>query len=419
MATKRKSSKRSPKAVDAMQFGAQPDDLHETSKLHLKTCKFWKSGRCNWGWGCRFLHGDFLNEDPRRPEYRGKPIDFTKFPRPFNANSPPHSHFEKRPPLRAPVVEIGISDISLEKVGFAIKDQLLRGSINVLQTQINNKFNVITHDLVNEKLSSNGADFFIFIDTNAFILFPGNANVQQHSICEWIRHKWNSKNNNLSPDEIELLTLDNLEEKIKQISGPQTGLDDIASKISSFQDQVNVINASQEFQESQIPQQNIMKLRLDLANFFGKLNLANSIIADYQLFGNSFNNSRGEIVSSIPPKPIGISTPLQKALIYMVGQFLTQIHVCLYYINKILGEDNNNPSLYSIVSSASQCMHPSPYCFADFGSISNDDVKNQEDIMPNTTIGVIEMDVSVNNMMQYNVSFRNGADPMFNQAPFK
>ncbi|KAJ3446503.1 zinc finger ccch domain protein-related [Anaeramoeba flamelloides] len=41
-------------------------------RLYTVPCKYWEGGNCKMGEHCRFLHGETLSDDPRRPEYNEK-----------------------------------------------------------------------------------------------------------------------------------------------------------------------------------------------------------------------------------------------------------------------------------------------------------------------------------------------------------
>ncbi|KAJ6238983.1 gata zinc finger domain-containing protein [Anaeramoeba flamelloides] len=43
-------------------------------RLYTVPCKYWNLGTCKMGEQCRFLHGEKLSDDPRRPEYTGPPV---------------------------------------------------------------------------------------------------------------------------------------------------------------------------------------------------------------------------------------------------------------------------------------------------------------------------------------------------------
>ncbi|KAJ6249982.1 hypothetical protein M0813_16668 [Anaeramoeba flamelloides] len=43
-------------------------------RLYTVPCKYWSLGTCKMGEQCRFLHGEKLSDDPRRPEYTGPPV---------------------------------------------------------------------------------------------------------------------------------------------------------------------------------------------------------------------------------------------------------------------------------------------------------------------------------------------------------
>ena len=343
----------------------------------MTQCKFWKFGKCNWGWGCRFLHGNYLSDDPRRPEYRGPPVDFTQFPRPISSSSPSFYHSDdqiRSKPIRNPVVQISISNDKCFKLATTMKELLLRNNIDVLQEPT---FQILTHETATTNIDQHKADFIMFIDTNVIIMLMSESNkvnsvtVQHQLVVEWIHRHWRSMNNNLTVEELELMPTVSLETLIKQLVFQTTNLEDFTPTVSKFQEQVRCAIASQEFETCKIKQEDLLQLRNEISTYFGKLNMAYSIITDYTTYGNSTPIS-GTCVSITPEKPNGISVPLQKVLLFLLGQIMTQIHVCLTTINKLLGEPLAPPSApFAIATGISPGLRSSPFCFVDCTNLVN------------------------------------------------
>lgn len=425
------------------------DDLSESSKLRMTQCKFWKFGKCNWGWGCRFLHGNTLSDDPRRPEYRGPPVDFTQFPRPVLTSSPSFFHSEEQlrsKPIRNPVVQISISNENCTKFASTMKELLLRNNIDVLQEP---NFQILTHETATSTINQHKVDFIMFIDTNVILMLSStdsgttdSVSVQHQLVVEWIHRHWRSMNNNFSAEELELMTTNNFESLIKQLVGQSTNLEDFTPTVSKFQEQVRCAIASQEFESCKTQSSDLIQLRTEISTFFSKLNIAYSIITDYTTYGNS-QPLPGTKVSVTPEKPNGISVPLQKVLLFLLGQIMTQIHICLASINKLLGEGLNPSSVpFAIASGMSPGIISSPFCFVDCTSlISTSNTEKGNEMSPgagklssspstnpkvtveyNTgrRIAPIEPEISVDVRSPYTLSFRDTQDTNSNfQKPFR
>lgn len=407
-------NRKPPHTPDPRTFRSPPaDESNETVKLHQKPCKFWKFGKCNWGWGCRFLHGNTLADDPRRPEYRGPAVDFTQFPRPM-ATSPisqlSHTDDQSRiKQIRNPLVEIVASGNQVFTIANAIKDSCLRNFIDVLffNGTPENPFPIMTSEAAKEKIASNCSDFIIFIDFNIIILYPDSISVTQQNIAEIIHRRWDIMNNNLSLDQIELLSMSDIEAIITKL----TSLENIATTVGEFQDETSNIISSLLLESCRTTQPQLGLFRKKLANFFGRLNLANSIIADMPLYA-SMTPIKGSIVPTFVPSVNGLSPPMQRVLSYTVGVYLTQIHVCIYHINKLLNEYVVTASCFPTVTSNSIAMHPTPLCALPIEAIIQDD---------NQRINVesgrrLEPDVNVEVRTPYFINFRDtdGADPFNN-----
>ena len=404
-------NRKPPHTPDPRSFRAPPgEEANETVKLHQKPCKFWKFGKCNWGWGCRFLHGNTLDDDPRRPEYRGPAIDFTQFPRPM-ATSPisqlSHTDDQSRiKQIRNPLVEIVVSGNQGFALASVIKDICLRNFIDVLyfKATTENPFPIMTSEAAKEKISSKSSDFIIFIDFNVIILYPDSVSVTQQNISDVIHRRWDIMNNNLSLDQIELLSMTDIEAIITKL----TSLENIATTVGEFQDETSNIISSLSLENCRTTQQQLVAFRKKLTIFFGRLNLANSIIADMPLYA-TMTPIKGSIVPSFVPSASGLSPPMQRVLSYTIGVYLTQIHVCTYHINKLLNEFVVTTSCFPTVASTSISIHPTPLCALPIEAIFHDDIQRY-----NIEYGRrLEPDVNVDVRTPYYINFRDtdGTDP--------
>lgn len=190
-------------------------------------------------------------------------------------------------------------------------------------------------------------------------MFPESVAIQFQQVITWIQRHWRIMSTNYTIEEIELMTPNSLELLLKTFNNPQLNLKDIIITISSFQNKMNSAVVSQEFENFKSKPEDLVNLRQEISQFFGKLCTLNSIIADCHFYAN-IQPSAGQIVPSTQEKPTGLSYPLQRSLMFM-----TQIHACLASINNILGELNQNPSSinFTVAKAVSPGVHPSPYCF--------------------------------------------------------
>lgn len=181
-----------------------PESCSDLNKLHHRHCKFFKSGKCNWGWGCRFLHGNSIHDDPRRAEYRGPIVDFTQFPRPI-LSSPafPSSKTEdqtRNKILRNPVVQIVASGVHSLSAANSLQKSLFQNHIDVLSTP------TVYLQLTEAKSQFDGSksDFLVYVDTTGLIVYPSGVQLNQQNLSRFIWNKWNIKTNNLNSDNLEL-----------------------------------------------------------------------------------------------------------------------------------------------------------------------------------------------------------------------
>ena len=402
-----KHTRRTPKTPDPRSTKpVASEDMSEAAKLHQKPCRFWRIGRCNWGWGCRFLHGTSTSEDPRRPEYRGPAVDFTQFPGPmaaghFSPQSPLHADDQNRTkPIRNPVVKIVIGSQQAGQYVRQVQEALLRASVDVLR-EGGDGDTPMTKEQVNEKLQQKHSDFILFLDVGGFYLFPDEVPVTIQNVGEVVKRKWDLTINNLSADYIELLTGSELEAIITKL----TTLDNISANVCELQNETANVMASLSLNNCRAQPEQIQQLRQKLANFFGKLNLANSIVADMPLY-MPVQETRGEIVHVTGQPPNGLSFPMQRMLAYIIGENLTQLHMCLSHVNKMLGEFVMAPTTYfAMASGNSAALHPTPLCPPSASLICSEEPQTRGRMELGRRI---EPEVTVEMGTPYSISFREG-----------
>lgn len=377
--------------------GGNTDKISSTSRLHMRQCNFWKFGKCNWGWSCRYLHGNSLQDDPRRPEYRGNAVDFTVFPRPvqmsprFFGTYGNNIHVEdatKLIQLRNPVVDVVcIDDSDCELVG-TIKELLIKNGIDVL---INDK-NKMSRDEIKQRVEDEIADYVVLAGAISIIIFPQGINIEKGKLPDYIMKNWETRNNNLTPNQIELLTRAEIEKILSKLINMQN----ILSTIYEFQDKVSEAMASMESEDCKITQQKLEDYRYEILLFFGKLNQGNSIISDSLIYSNEKVKKDGAYVQILPQCTFGISLALQKVLSLFIANSLTQIHICLCHINQMTNKYVPKPNNFA--SPKPTTMYQSPFCFMECSSLLADENNSNQQKMIDSD------DVKSN----YSVSFRYG-----------
>lgn len=198
-------------------------------------------------------------------------------------------------------------------------------------------------------------------------MFQESVAIQFQQLIPCIQRHWRIMSKNYTIEEIELMTPNSLELFLKTFNNPQLHRKDITITISSFQNKANSAVVSQEVENFKSKPEDLVNLRQEISRFFGKLCSLNSIITDCHFYAN-IQPSAGQIVPSTQEKPTGLSYPLQRSLMFMTQQFMTQIHGCLASINNILGELNQNPSSinFTVAKSFSPGLHHFPYCFISY-----------------------------------------------------
>lgn len=398
---------RRPNRQDPRAKPSPVEEIVDSPKLHQVQCKFWKIGKCNWGWGCRFLHGPSVTDDPRRPEYRGPAVDFTQFPRPmagghFSPQSPLHTDDQSRVnQIRKPVVEIIISNSQGMRIAQDLKTRFFNSAINVLcsSSDGNIKYQMMSSEQVAARHEQGESDFIVFVEATAIRLFPGEQQVTVASCCDVIKRKWDVMNNNLTAEELELMTREELEEIIARL----TTLDNISAQVCKLQnDTANAMASLSLSADRQTQEKPLGELRTELSTFFGKLNLANSVISDLPL-NNSSAGGRGKAVTVCEPITPSLSLPVQKVLSYMMGQFLTQIHVCLAHVSRMIGDFVVNPASFSTAISTTS-LHPTPLSAVCVCSVCDDDAPAARGMEFGRRL---EPEVTAKMSTGYSVSFRD------------
>lgn len=411
-----------PRTPDPRTYRPVITDDSDAPRLHQKPCKFWKFGKCNWGWGCHYLHGNTLADDPRRPEYKGQAIDFTQFPRPVAAshfspqNAAPTEDYSKAKPLRNPTVEVIVTNKLCFPLATSIKNICLQNYINILyyKSTPNDLFYQMPPEKLKSKIESKRSDFIIYVDSNNLTLYPDSISITQQNLADVIHRRWDILNNNLTVDQIELLTSSDLENIITNL----TSLENISNTVEEFQNQTANFLSSFSLEECRATTEELQEFRSQLQGFFGRLNLANSVIAEMQLFGSTSSQQPGVVLPGSLPPSNGLSPPMQRALSFTIATYLTQMHVCLMHINKLLNEFSIAQTIFATANYKSVAMHPTPLCALPFASMCNDNQQRYR--MANSTDydQKLETDVNVEMRARYSINFReqNGFDTNhFNQ----
>lgn len=409
------------------QGGGRSEQTADPSRLFQTPCKFWKIGKCDWGWSCRFLHGASPDDDPRRPEYRGPPIDFTQFPRPIVSSSP---HFNISSPgmmgyggmstslhaedqsrvkkFRNPCVKIVSSTASVKGQVQSCKDSLLRSSVDVL---LSDSSNYMTLNEAKERFEKEeDSDYVLFIDISGMnLLLPDHAAdpvpVTNNNAMVVIQNDWDVRNNNFTLEQLELLSTKELESIILKLT-PDV-LDNLEENIQTLQNETADAITSTTTTSCKYGTQELQALRTKLQTFFGRLNLVNSIIADLPIYAN-MDPLIGQNITSCDPKPGGLSSSTQKVLSYIIGSSLSQIHICLSHINKIMGEYRPSKTTFAQPTMTSPGVHPTPLCAPVCSSICGVTDGSDQGVKRIEYGRRLEPEVAVDLPTDYSLSFRGG-----------
>lgn len=371
-------------------------------KLNLTPCKFWKLGKCDWGWSCRFLHGDSVEDDPRRPEYCGPPIDFTQFPRPvissphYSAQSPLHAEDQSRvKPFRNPVVEIILANSSMLSQMTRIRETLNNNCIDTLQSSDS----YMSIDQAKNRLELEQSDYIVFADPTGMLILPDSIQCNIASMSQIINTNWYAKYNNFSLEQLELLTNQELEQVILKIA-PDI-LDNIDETIVNLQNSTADAIASVSTNSCAANSKELTEVKRKLQEFFAQLNLVNTIIADMPIYMN-VEPQLGRTVSVKGQNPGGLSSSAQKVLSFIMGRSLSQIHTCIHQINRLLNCVVPPKTIFASPDIKSPGFHPSPLTAPLCSSICGEEVK------PRIEYGRrLEPDVTVDIPTQYTISFRS------------
>jgi hypothetical protein len=299
---------------------------------------------------------------------------------------------------RNPVVEIIISSYKLKNQISNLKDKLLTNPIDVLYS---NDLVMSLND-VKDYYAKGNSDFIVYIDVSGFLLLPKGINVSLSSITNIIIDEWNFKNNNLTLEQLELLTSAEMEEKIMKLA-PNV-FENIEETIQNLQNETNDAIVSSTMDNCKFNTKALTDLRTNLENFFGKLNLANSIIADLPIY-TKYEPDVGHQIKVCPPSPNGLSSSAQKVFSYLLGKSLSQIHMCLYHINKLLGEFKANSSAFIAPSITSAGLNPTPLCAPVCSTICGEEPTSKIEYGKK-----LEPEVAVDTPAQYSLSFRKKFD---------
>ena len=197
------------------------------------------------------MHGSVPEEDPRRAEYRGAPVDFTQFPRPI-VSSPhfaasPSYHVEDQSRVkkfRKPVVSFAISNLSLKVQISNLKEILLTSCIDILSNELQTMTTNEVKDLFkgDDPKKVPQSDYIAYIDLSGITLYPDEIPVNSANINMVIQSSWEMKNLNLSLEQLELLTSSELEKLIMKITGDL--FENIEETIATLQNETSDAIAS-------------------------------------------------------------------------------------------------------------------------------------------------------------------------------
>jgi hypothetical protein len=308
---------------------------------------------------------------------------------------------------RNPIVEIVKANREAEQTAAAIRELCLRNSIDVL-AELSDP-SPLSPDEVRALTAEKSSDFIIYVDVATLTLFPYELPVTQHNLFNIIHAKWALLTCNLSTDQLELMSSGELEEVITRL----TMLEAISTTVCDLQNETLAMLASLSLTGCRAQPQQMAQLRQKLTGFFGKLNLAHSVVADLPLYEPA-RVVEGRIVDDTQPMPGGLSLATQRMLSYIIGQHLTQIHMCLSHVNKMMGEFNCTPVAgFALAVASSPSLHPTPLCPPDAASIcSEEGPRARQDGRRG------ESEVALESRTPYALSFREGhgldTDP-FNQ----
>lgn len=344
------------------------DDINEIVKIHMKPCKFWKAGRCNWGWGCRFFHGENGSDDPRRSEYRGPPVDFTQFPRVgTNYVNQKNQNSVVCTTLRKPCVQIYFTSSFVQSR--ALQELCQKNGIDVLNVDQRIYYD---NETIKNKVKENLSDYVLLVDNNEVTVYPSDEIMASKLIPEWIKNDWNKRNYNLSLGQLELMTSKEVHDVIAKL----TKLDKIDETMSSLQDETSIAVTSS-LTQCKFSKEDLSALQGKLACFFSKLNVANSSITDIPVYSPPAE-LEGVTVNTCSSTPIGLSIEARKVLEYTIGSYLTQIHMCLNHVYKMIEEVNNElpPGLTSS-NNSTPGLHPTPFCPPPCGPIVDGNFRSE------------------------------------------
>jgi hypothetical protein len=74
-----------------------------------------------------------------------------------------------------------------------------------------------------------------------------------------------------------------------------------------------------------------------MSQFRQCLNLAHSVVADLPIYAAASAGDEQMLL------PCGMSVVAQRMISFVLGQHLTQVHMCLFHVNRMLGEFHYPP----------------------------------------------------------------------------
>jgi hypothetical protein len=227
----------------------------------------------------------------------------------------------------------------------------------------------MTPDQVKELVAEKSSDFVLYVDVASLLLYPDELPVTQHSVFNIIHTRWGLQTCNLSADQLELLS----SREIEGIIGRLAGLEGVAAAVCDLQNETANMLASLSLGGCRAQPPQMGQHRQRLAAFFGRLNLAHSVVADLPIY-TAGPAGDGVVVDEQMPPPCGMSVAAQRMISFVLGQHLTQVHMCLSHVNRMLGEFHYTPGAgFPLASISAAALHPTPLCPPEAAAICGDE----------------------------------------------
>jgi hypothetical protein len=295
-------------------------------------------------------------------------------------------------------VEIVIANAQAAQKAAVFRDLCLRNGIDVLADF--SPPEPVSVDEIPSLLDEKLSDYILLVDIGSAMLYPDEVQVTQHNFSNIIHSKWDRLNYNLTVEQIELISLPEFEQIITKL----TPLENIPNTVGELQNETANVLASLSLNGCRAQPGQLFQLRQNLIRFFARLSLAHSIITDLPLY-SPVKATTGFVLEAPQPPPSGLSLPMQRMLSYLLERNLTQIHVCLSHVNKMLGEFTHTPATcFTLVAPGSASLHPSPLCAPDAASVCNEESPR----MRSDYARGPEPEVTLEVRTPYSISFREG-----------